>query len=741
MAVRARRRSLSRLAWCAALALSAVAPGDVVWAESPATSVATLQQGARGESVRALQQALVNRGISLIGGVDGVFGAGTADALRRFQSGTGLPITGVVDEATASALGLSLTSLTSTTSGSATTTVPTTAPPTGAPATGGSSSTSIVGLQRGARGDAVRRLQQLLVAAGYAVPGGVDGIFGAGTAGVVSRFQTATGLPATGVVDQATATALESAGTPTTVPTTVPTTAPPSTTVPTTVPTTAPPTAAAPSIVGLQRGSRGDAVRLLQQQLTAAKVAGVGPADGVFGAKTATALRSFQTSVGLAATGVVDEATAAALATAVANATAPPTTAPATTAPATTAPATTAPVTSGAPGATSPLLGLALGATGEAVSTLQRTLMQAGVQVRGGADGRFGPSTQSALRTYQRAAGLPTSGVVDDATASALASGKSVNGGTPTLSGLRAGSIGSSVTALQQALIKLGVPVRGGADGVFGPVTAQALRTFQTSQGLPATGVVDDATVAALANPKPVTVTTPVGGDSGVGFAVFGEKGPRVIALQSALAKAGVSVRGGIDGDYGPGTSAAVMDFQRMAGLRVTGKVDDETAARLGLGRQDAPRAVDPGTVQLQVFPVQGRCAFTDSWLAPRSGGRTHQGVDIIAPQGKAVYAVTDGTISKVYTDYPGSLAGNGVRLSQPDGTYYFYAHMVSLAPGIQLGTAVRAGQVIGYVGSTGSSATNHLHFEIHPRGGAAINPYPLVKAIDACNVTELRPQ
>jgi murein DD-endopeptidase MepM/ murein hydrolase activator NlpD len=183
------------------------------------------------------------------------------------------------------------------------------------------------------------------------------------------------------------------------------------------------------------------------------------------------------------------------------------------------------------------------------------------------------------------------------------------------------------------------------------------------------------------------------------------------------------------------------MDFQRMVGLRVTGKVDDATAGRLGLAKQDTPRPVDPGTVRLQVFPVQGRCYFGDTWLAARSGGRTHQGVDVIAPQGKAIYAVTDGTITKVYTDYPGSLAGNGVRLSQGDGTYFFYAHMVSLASGIQVGTAVRAGQVIGYVGSTGSSATNHLHFEVHPKGGAAINPYPLIKAIDACSVTELRPQ
>ena len=79
--------------------------------------------------------------------------------------------------------------------------------------------------------------------------------------------------------------------------------------------------------------------------------------------------------------------------------------------------------------------------------------------------------------------------------------------------------------------------------------------------------------------------------------------------------------------------------------------------------------------------------------------------------------------------------------MSTGDGTYYFYAHMTGIGPGIALGAKVKAGQIVGTVGSTGSSGTNHLHLEIHPKGGSAINPYPLVKAIDACNVTEPRPQ
>jgi murein DD-endopeptidase MepM/ murein hydrolase activator NlpD len=221
---------------------------------------------------------------------------------------------------------------------------------------------------------------------------------------------------------------------------------------------------------------------------------------------------------------------------------------------------------------------------------------------------------------------------------------------------------------------------------------------------------------------------------------VFGERGARVRSLQQALVGAGVAVRGGVDGDFGTSTSAAVMDFQRAKGLPITGKVNQATAAALGLAAAPAPAPADPATAQFSVFPVQGRCAFGDSFGFARSGGRTHLGVDIIAPAGKLIYAVTDGRITKVYGDYPGSLSGNGVQLTTSDGTYYFYAHMTGIATGIGVGVPVKAGQVIGTVGATGNAGTNHLHFEVHPGGGAAINPFPLVKAIDACNVTEPRP-
>ena len=146
-------------------------------------------------------------------------------------------------------------------------------------------------------------------------------------------------------------------------------------------------------------------------------------------------------------------------------------------------------------------------------------------------------------------------------------------------------------------------------------------------------------------------------------------------------------------------------------------------------------------TATIVQFPVQGPCFFVDTWGAPRSGGRKHEGVDIIAHQGLWIYAARAGTLTKQYIDAPGRLAGNGWRLTAADGTYFFYGHLSTFADGLSVGSTVAAGQVIGQVGSTGSSSTPHLHFEVHPGGGGAVNPTPVVKAVDGCKVTAVPPQ
>ena len=123
------------------------------------------------------------------------------------------------------------------------------------------------------------------------------------------------------------------------------------------------------------------------------------------------------------------------------------------------------------------------------------------------------------------------------------------------------------------------------------------------------------------------------------------------------------------------------------------------------------------------VCPVQGPTGFADSYGAARSGGRLHQGVDMISPRGTPLVAVVDGeAIARSNT-----LGGTTISFLGIDGNRYYYAHLDSYG---QVGTVVK-GTVIGYVGDTGNAklSTPHLHFEIHPGGGAAVNPYPTVAA------------
>ncbi|HEY5664170.1 MAG TPA: peptidoglycan-binding protein [Ilumatobacter sp.] len=691
---RARRRLLGALSVGLVLSLAPVGPlSSSAPVQASATSVTGLARGATGDAVRSVQQALIAQGVAVPGGADGVFGKGTETALKSFQSQRGLPASGVVDEATALELGLA--------------------------------SNRLLGLSQGVRGDAVRELQTSLQTLGLRVAGGADGIFGPGTAAAVAEFQKIEGISPSGRVDAATAVAIarlmrpaDTSGTSST---------PKHSPTPKADP--APASSAAP-LVGLKIGARGDLVAQLQQAMMDAGFTVVGGADGVFGVLTANALRSFQNANGLGVTGVVDAATAGVIAT-IAK-------------PAEPAGGAHNPAVS-----SSPLLGLQYGSIGSDVKALQQALIAAGITVRGGADGVFGTATQAAVKAYQSVRGLSQSGRVDEATANALANGGSSANAASNFLGLQAGALGNTVKQLQEALMAAGIKVRGGADGIFGPATANAVKEFQTAHGLEATGRVDDATMAAFAKPSNsggntqlvYPTTTPEPTTPTVGYPQYGEHGERVVALQQALIAAGIAVRGGADGVFGAGTSAAVMEFQRVVGLVASGKVDEATSAALALAKTPAPEAPAPTSVTIAAFPVQGLCSFSDTWGAPRSGGRSHLGVDIMAPSGKYIYAVVDGTITKTYTNYAGSLAGNGVRLTMSDGTYFFYAHMDTLAEGITVGSSVRAGQIIGTVGKTGNAGTPHLHFEIHPQGGVAVDPYQVVKAVNGCKITDPLPQ
>jgi len=123
--------------------------------------------------------------------------------------------------------------------------------------------------------------------------------------------------------------------------------------------------------------------------------------------------------------------------------------------------------------------------------------------------------------------------------------------------------------------------------------------------------------------------------------------------------------------------------------------------------------------------PVAGPVSFIDSWGYPRSGGRTHEGVDMMADYGTPVVAIVSGSIT--YAGY-GSSAGNWLILSGSDGNSYWYMHNQQ---NLVNGGAVSAGQQIATVGDTGNAVgIPHLHFEFHPGGGGPVNPYPLVASI-----------
>ena len=119
--------------------------------------------------------------------------------------------------------------------------------------------------------------------------------------------------------------------------------------------------------------------------------------------------------------------------------------------------------------------------------------------------------------------------------------------------------------------------------------------------------------------------------------------------------------------------------------------------------------------------PVAGPNAFGDTWGAPRPGGRKHDGVDMMSPAGTPLVAVVAGAA----TMRTNVLGGNIVSLMGVDGNRYYYAHLSSWEGSSR---SVSAGEVVGYVGATGDTTANHLHFEIHPGGGAAVNPYPTVR-------------
>jgi hypothetical protein len=160
----------------------------------------------------------------------------------------------------------------------------------------------------------------------------------------------------------------------------------------------------------------------------------------------------------------------------------------------------------------------------------------------------------------------------------------------------------------------------------------------------------------------------------------------------------------------------------------------------------DAHAALPDGIVRSIVFPVLGPVQYGNDWGACRDGcSRRHQGTDLIGVRMQPLLAAVDGTVTRLRHESRGT-AGTVITVTGADGWYYNYFHVNNdtpgtddgaaepewrIAPGLTVGSAVRAGQVIAYMGDSGNAegSVPHLHFEIRRPDRVPVNPYPSLKA------------
>jgi hypothetical protein len=141
------------------------------------------------------------------------------------------------------------------------------------------------------------------------------------------------------------------------------------------------------------------------------------------------------------------------------------------------------------------------------------------------------------------------------------------------------------------------------------------------------------------------------------------------------------------------------------------------------------------------IFPLIPDPGYSDNFGDARSGGRTHAGIDIMAPKMTPIVAVADGTVGWMQDELGGNCCA--MEIQHDDGYESWYIHMNNdtpgtddgiywgFAPGISQGVRVFAGQLIGWVGDSGNAENSgsHLHFELHDPEGTVLNPFTRLNA------------
>lgn len=244
-----------------------------------------------------------------------------------------------------------------------------------------------------------------------------------------------------------------------------------------------------------------------------------------------------------------------------------------------------------------------------------------------------------------------------------------------------------------------------------GPAPTESPQTTVPADGAPSTGTEggDDSTTTTSvpegdADKAPVvpgeaesaTTPPPGGGDAG-------KEAPRL----------------------GDEQVARILESLERSGANSTGALLDALRPLVDLGI--APR--DAAILGTGHFPVAGPATFRDDWHDPRSTPtpHLHMGNDIFAAFGTPARAPVEGVVRFAEE----GAGGKAAYVTVPDGTWYYLAHLESFAPDLKTGDKVPQGTVVGFVGDSGNArgGAPHVHFEIHPLGGEAVNPKPILDA------------
>lgn len=195
------------------------------------------------------------------------------------------------------------------------------------------------------------------------------------------------------------------------------------------------------------------------------------------------------------------------------------------------------------------------------------------------------------------------------------------------------------------------------------------------------------------------------------------------LALVPGPAAAPAGASSGVTHTVAPGQTLSSIAQRYGTTIRAIQDANGITDPNLVVAGQELKIPSTSGGSTTLVCPIQGAMRHMNDWGFPRSGGRFHEGNDLFAARGTPAVAVVAGIAKQTV----GQIGGKQVKLTGDDGVSYYYTHLD------QFGVAgrVTAGAVIGYVGSTGNAAggATHVHFEVHPGGGAAVNPYPRISA------------